>query len=157
MDKKRFSWQGGIAVLLVAALILVGFWYFTKEEAPLKEEQGVPYILTLRCSQMSEDPFNGLKEGDTLYNLNRTEEIGTIRSIKLVDWEIEDFDRKTGQYITVTHPEDQLLELEVEVPGIRKDFYFKAGGVRLHLGQVFYPETDSTRLIATVWGIEEVA
>lgn len=158
MFKRKFNWLDAVCILLVVALILGGVWFFTRREEPKEaEEKGEPYLLTLHCIQNTEDPTNYMKEGDTLYYLNHTDEIGTITSVKLIDRLVEEFDENKGEYIVVKDPAKQIVEVQVEAKGILEKHSFTVNGVKLEVGLVIYPETDVARTSATVWSIEEVA
>ncbi len=155
--KRRFNWLDGICILLVGVLILGGVWYFTQKEEPEKEKDEVPYTITLRCAQTTDDPLNYLKEGDTLYFQGREKEMGTVLSAKEIERAVEEFDSNKGEYVLLTDPSEQLIELKVEVMAKRRKEEFRVNDTKMHVGQTIYPETDHARVIATVWSVEEVA
>lgn len=155
--KRRFNWLDGACILLVGALILGGVWYFAQKEEPKKKVDEIPYTITLRCSQTTDDPTNYVREGETLYFLGREKEMGTILSVETVDRQVEEFDSNKGEYVLLTDPVEQLVEIKVEVMGKRKKATFSVNEINMHVGQTFYPQTDHARMIATVWSIEEVA
>lgn len=155
--KRKFNWLDGLCVLLVGALILGGVWYFTQRDEPEKKRDESPYMITFRCNQTTEDPTNYMKEGDTLYFQQREKELGVIRSVKIIDREVEEFNPVTGEYTLVIDPAEQLIEIEVEAKGNLRREEFRVNDTKMNVGQTLYPETDHARMIATVWSIEEVA
>lgn len=164
--KSKINWLQGLGVLLISVLILGVIWNFTREEpkseeedssaqqSEIGEESGDPYMITLRCNQTMEDPYNDLEVGESLYFLGRDQKLGEIEDLKLVDRQVEI--KREGQYYLVTDPEDQWLEVRVKAFGVREPAKFMIGEVQLNVGQNIYPQTDECRIVATVLRIEKI-
>ena len=162
MMKLKFDWVRGLGALLLALLLVGGFWVFTREkpaeetpEQTMEDLEGDPYLLTLLVTQSMEDSYNDLKVGDTLYFTDRKGFFGEITDLKLVDRQVEL--QHEGQYLVGIDPDDQWIRVQVKTKGIRKPSEFKVGKNALTVGQVLYPETDRCRVAATVMKIEESA
>ncbi len=155
MTKRKFTWLDGLVLLLVLAVAAVAVWYFTKDEAP-----GVApteYEVTLRFEQVTTDPYDFYKVGDDLYFFTRSAKLGTVKSLEQKDLVREAFNAQDGTYSTYVDPQRKLVEMKVQVFGSIVNGAFTVEGETLAVGGVFYPQSNTTRSVMTVWNIEEVA
>ena len=158
MNKRRFTWLDGLCILLVLALAAGAFWFFTKDSGT-EDTASEPknYILTLRFTQATTDPYDFYEVGDTIHFFTRTQELGTITSLELLDWVKEDYNAAKGEYVTYVDPLRKQIQMQVLVEGSIQNGTFTVNGEELSIGGVFYPQTDTTRSSMTIWDIEEVA
>ena len=154
MAKRRFTFLDGLLILLALAVIAAAVWYFTRDAAP---EQTALYTVTLRIDQATENEADYYQPGDTMYFQNRTAVLGTVKTVEAIEKTYEEYDPVGGRYVEIVDPEWNRLMMTVEVQGGLVDGEFIVNGESLYIGQVFYPQSDTTRSIATVWDIEEVA
>lgn len=156
MKKRRFTWLDGLicGVVLLAA-IAGAILLFGRGDGAVGEELK-SYEMTLRFTQATDDPYDYYKVGDTMYFQNRTEELGIVTGLKQLDKVSEEFDEDRGCYVEVVDPEKKVIEMKVEVRGTLDKGTFSVNEEPVYVGMVFYPQSDTTRSIATVWDIEEV-
>lgn len=155
MKNRKFTWLDGLLCAVLALALIVGgvLLFGRKEQAPASAKT---YEMTLRFNRATEQEFDYYKVGDTLYFQNRNGVLGTIADLKLIDKKHEEFDEEKGTFVTVVDPEIRAVEMKVRVQGDVINGDFTVNGQKLHIGQVFYPQSDTTRSIMTVWDIEEV-
>lgn len=154
MKKRRFTWLDGVICgVLILAIIVGAVWFLNKDRTvnDLKE-----YEVTLRFDRATTEPFDYYKVGDTMYFQNRVAELGTITGLKDIERKFEEYDTATGRYVAVVDPERRSVEMTVRVQGAVIEGKFTVNGQNFHIGEVFYPQSDTTRSIMTVWDIEEV-
>ncbi len=156
MIKRRFTWLDGVICgVLILAIIAGAVWYFSKDNtasgSDLKD-----YEVTLRFTKATSQPFDYYQVGDTLYFQNRIAVLGTITGLKNIERKFEEYDSENGRYVAVVDPEQQMVEMTVLVQGAVVDGKFTVNEQNFHIGQIFYPQSDTTRSIMTVWDIEEV-
>ncbi len=155
MDKKRFTWLDAlICGVLILALAVVGVWYFTKDGSGAEVKE---YEVTLRFPRATYEEFDYYQVGDRLYFQGRTAELGTITSLKEIDLVYEEYLEKEARYVKAVHPEKKAVEMKVRVQGAVVEGSFTVNGKPVMIGQEFYPQSDTTRSVFTVWDIEEVA
>lgn len=157
MAKRRFIWLDGIIIaVIILAITAAGIWYFTKDNgaaiAPKKQ-----YEVTLRVDLATKDATDYYKVGDTMYFRERIALLGTITALTPVDRMIEEYDAVNGRYVKIADPEKRALEMKVLVEADVIDGKFTINGETIHIGQEIYPQSDTTRSVAIVWDIEEVA
>ena len=156
MKKRRFTWLDGLICGVVLLAIVAGaVLFFGRGEEPAAGAMKT-YEITLRCTQATNDPYDYYKVGDTMYFQNRTDELGTIKDLKLVDKVHEVFDKEQGCYVELVDQERKQIEMTVEVQGSLEKGEFTVKDEVLYIGMVFYPQNDTTRSVMTVWDIEEV-
>lgn len=156
MKKRRFTWLDGLICGVVLLAVVAGaVLFFGRGEEPAAGALKT-YEMTLRCTQATDDPYDYYKVGDTMYFQNRTDELGVIKDLKLVDKVQEVFDEEKGCNVELVDQERKLIEMKVEVQGSVENGEFTVKDEVLYIGMVFYPQSDTTRSIMTVWDIEEV-
>ena len=155
MKKRHFTWLDGLicGVVLLAVVAGAVFLFGRGNESA---EQLKTYEMTLRFTQATDDPYDYYKVGDTMYFQNRSDELGVIKDLKLMDKVYEVFDEGKGYNVDVVDQKRKLIEMKVEVQGSVEKGKFTVKDEVLYIGLVFYPQSDTTRSIMTVWDIEEV-
>ncbi len=157
MFKKRFTPLDWVLIgVVVAALAAGAFWFFGRKDQAAAENTA-PYLLTLRFEQKTEAEYDHYKVGDILYFQNRTEELGEITALSYKNNLIETFNKETESYIVSIDKTSKYIVVEVRVDGVLGEGKFTVNGKELYIGQVFYPQTETTRSAMTVLDIEEVA
>ncbi len=156
MKKRTFTWLDGVLCAVLALVLIVGgvFLFGKGDKAAVSSEK--TYEMTMRFNRATTEEFDCYKVGDTLYFQNRTGVLGTVTDLKLIDKVQEEYDEENGRFVAVVDPEIRAVEMKVQVQGGVKDGAFTVGGQELHIGQVLYPQSDTTRSIMTIWDIEEV-
>jgi len=155
MTKRKFTWLDGLCILLVLAVAAVAVWYFTKNDTP--DPATTEYEVTLRFEQVTTDPHDFYKVGDELYFFTRSAKMGTIQSIEVKDLVREKYTAETATFSTYVDPLHKMIELKVQVYGAVIDGKFTVEGETFAIGGVFYPQSNTTRSVMTVWDIQEVA
>lgn len=156
MKKRRFTWLDGLICGVVLLAVIGGaILLFGRGDGAVGEERKT-YEMTLRFTQATDDPYDYYKVGDTMHFQNRSEELGIITGLKQLDKVYEEFDEDLGYNVEVVDPEKKVIEMKVEVRGILDKGSFTINEEAFYLGKVFYPQSDTTRSIVTVWDIEEV-
>lgn len=156
MTKRRFTWLDGVICgVLILAIIAGAVWYLKKDNTAVGSDLK-DYEVTLRFTKATTQPFDYYQVGDTLYFQNRTAVLGTITGLKNIERRFEEYDSENGRYVAVVDPEQQMVEMTVLVQGAVVDGKFTVNEQNFHIGQIFYPQSDTTRSIMTVWDIEEV-
>ena len=157
MAKRRFSWLDGLICAVLALAIAGGaLWFFFFRE-PEAESAGKQYDLTLRFTQATTDPYDFYKVGDTMYFMTGEKKMGTITALKSMDKITEYLHAESGKFIDAADPHRKTIEMTVRATGTLEGGDFKVNGDSLHIGMEFYPQSETTRSIITVWDIEEVA
>lgn len=152
MTKRRFTWLDAVICLVVLAVAAVAVWYFTRDN---NTASAAEYEVTLRFERATEDPYDYYKVGDVMYFQERAAELGTITALAAVEYPDEEYDAVNGRYVKVL-PKLGGVEMKLRVQGAVIGGEFTVNGETIHIGEVFYPQTDTTRSIMTVWNIEEV-
>lgn len=157
MKKRRFTWLDGLIIgVVILAIAAVGIWYFTKDDgAAVAATQ--EYEVTMRFERATNDEYDYYKVGDTMYFQERAGVLGTITELRAVENEKEEYDAVNGRYVKITNPQRGAVEMKVRVQGAVIAGEFTVNGETVTIGQTFFPQTDTTRSIMTVWDIEEVA
>lgn len=156
MTKRRFTWLDGvICAVLILAIIAGAVWYFKKGDAAA-DSRLKDYEVTLRFTEATSQPFDYYQVGDTLYFQNRTAVMGTITGLEMIDRKLEEYDSENGRYVSVVDPERKMVEMTVLVQGAVVDGKFTVNEQNFYIGEIIYPQSDTTRSIMTVWDIEEV-
>ncbi|MBQ8599806.1 MAG: DUF4330 family protein [Clostridia bacterium] len=154
MAKRRFTWLDGVCVALILALAVGALWFFTKDSGNSAEKQ---YEVTLRFKQATADPYDFYKVGDMMYFYTRSQKLGTITALSSHDLITEEYDAVNGKYVTVTDPQWKQIEMKVLAEGTMADGELSINGEPISIGLEFYPQSDTTRSVAVIWDIEEVA
>lgn len=156
MTKRKFTWLDGVIIgVLVLVIAGVGIWYFGRDKGVIQTEQ--TYEMTLRFPRATVDEFDYYRVGDTMYFQARTGVLGTITSLKGVDNVVEEYDAAKGCYVATPHPTIPAVEMKVQVQGTVSNGDFTVGGNTFFIGQMIFPQSDTTRSVCTIWDIEEVA
>lgn len=157
MKKRRFTWLDGIIIgVLVLAVAAAAVWYFTKDNSAAAAATQ-EYEVTLRFERATEDAFDYYKVGDTMYFQERVAALGTITGLNAVENLKEEYDAVHGRYVQYTDPERGAVEMTLRVQAAVINGEFTVNGEVIYIGQTFFPQSDTTRSIMTVWDIEEVA
>ncbi len=156
MKKRHFTWLDGLICGVVLLAVVAGVVLFFGRGNESAEEELKTYEMTLRFTQATDDPYDYYKIGDTMYFQNRKGELGVIKDLKLMDKVYEVFDEGKGYDVDVVDPKRKLIEMKVEVQGFVEKGRFTVKDNVLYIGMVFYPQSDTTRSIMTIWDIEEV-
>ncbi|MBQ8893964.1 MAG: DUF4330 family protein [Clostridia bacterium] len=156
MAKRRFTWLDAVICgLLILALAGAAVWYFTKDSgAGVATKE---YEVTLRFNRATNDEYDYYKIGDTMYFQERAAVLGTITGLKPIEKATEEYDPVNGRYVKLVDPETSAVEMTLRVQGAVIDGEFTVNGETFHIGQEFYPQSDTTRSVMFVWDIEEVA
>ncbi len=155
MKKRHFTWLDGlICGVLVIAIAVGAFLLFGRNNGQNQELK--TYELTLRFTRATTEEYDYYKVGDKMYFQNREAELGTITALEEIDKLQEEYDAKNGRYVTVVDPEYKTVVMKVEAQGLLEGGKFTVNGEKLNIGMIFYPQSDTTRSIVTVWDIEEV-
>ena len=156
MNKRKFTWLDGlICGVLVIAIAVGAFLLFGRKDGG--EPQNLKtYELTMRFNRATTVEYDYYKVGDTLYFQNRTDVLGTVTSLEEIDKVHEEYDEDNGRYVTVVDPEQKTVVMKVRVQGSLAGGRFTVGGEQMNIGKVFYPQSDTTRSIMTLWDIKEV-
>ena len=157
MAKRRFTWLDGVIIgVLVLAVAAVAVWYFTKDNGAALVAENKEYEVTLRFNRATEDEFDYYRVGDTMYYQDRVAPLGTITALKAVENLTEKYDPVTGTYVALQENASGAVEMKVRVQGAVVNGDFTVSGWNVYIGEVFFPQSDTTRSIVTVWDIEEV-
>ena len=156
MKKRRFTWLDGIICAVVLIVVAVGAFLLLGPKEPVQVKELKDYELTLRFTRATTERFDYYNVGDTMYFQNRTGVLGTVTSLEEIDKLQEEYVPEKGCYVTVVHPEDKTVVMKVKVQGSLEGGKFLVGEEQLKIGMVFYPQSDTTRSIMTIWDIEEV-
>ncbi len=155
MAKRHFTWLDGLLIALVLVLALGAFWFFTKDSAPAAAKQ--QYEITLRFKQATADPYDFYEVGDVMYFYTRSQKLGTITALSSHDLITEEYDAVGGRYVALTDPQWKEIEMKVLAEGIMDSGELTVNGEPISIGLEFYPQSDTTRSVATIWDIKEVA
>lgn len=154
MKKRTFNWVDGVTIALAVLLIAGAAWYFLRGRKPATPEKD--YLVTMRFTQATFDPYDYYKIGDTVYFYSRSSVMGKITSLRQLDTVYETFNRSLGAYQKVIDDKAKTLEVQVAVKGVIENGEFTVNGEKVFMGQTLYPQTDTTRSVMVVWKIEEV-
>ncbi len=156
MNKRKFTWLDGlICGVLVVAIAVGAFLLFGRKDSGENQDLKT-YELTMRFTRATTAEYDYYQVGDTLYFQNRTDVLGTITSLEEIDKIHEEYDENNGRYVTVVDPEQKTVVMKVKAQGSLNGGEFSVNGVQMNIGKVFYPQSDTTRSIMTLWDIEEV-
>lgn len=156
MKNRRFTWLDGLICGIIALAVIVGVVLFFGRDGEAADAPLKTYEMTLRFTQATEDPYDYYKVGDTMHFQNRTAELGVITALKQMDKRYEEFDEEKGCSVQLIDPKRKEIEMKVEVQGALEQGSFKVNGEAFYIGMVFYPQSDTTRSVMTIWDIEEV-
>ena len=154
MTKRHFTWLDGVCIALVLVLALGALWFFTKDSGESTQKQ---YEITLRFKQATTDPYDYYKVGDVMYFYTRSQKLGTITALSSHDLVTEEYNPLSGKYAAVTDPQWKEIEMKVLAEGIMASGELTVNGEPISIGLEFYPQSDTTRSVAVIWDIEEVA
>lgn len=156
MAKRKFNWLDAVIIaVLVLGIAAAAFFFLKKDRAPMGTPEKT-YEVTMRFHRATEDEFDYYRVGDTMYHQNRTGVIGTITDLKPVEFFTEEYDPVTGTYKKVSEGLRGSVEMTLRVQGTVVGGELTVGGDSLLVGQQFFPQSDTTRSIITVWSIREV-
>ncbi len=157
MKKRKFTWIDGVLVAILAIVLAIGAYLLLRELPEELQAVEKPYLVTLQFNQVSEKQYDGYAVGDTLYFQDRLDIMGTIESVKETEKQIERYDPNQGKYVIMTDPSQKAVELTVLVRGQMDKGKLTVMDQHLHIGKLFYPQSDTTRSTMTILDIEEVA
>ncbi len=155
MAKRHFTWLDGVCIALVLILAVGALWFFTKDSAAPSAKQ--QYEITLRFKQATNDPYDYYQVGDLMYFYTRSQELGTITALSSRDLITEEYDAVNGCYVALTDPQWKEIEMKVLAEGIMSNGELTINGEPITIGLQFYPQSNTTRSVATIWDIEEVS
>lgn len=153
MTKRRFTWLDAVICLVVIAVAAAAVWFFTKDNSA---SAATEYEVALRFKRATEDPYDYYKLGDVMYFQERAAVLGTITALAEVEYAEEEYDAVNGRYVKAL-PLRGGVEMKLRVQGAVIGGEFTVNGETIHIGEEFYPQTDTTRSVMTVWDIKEVA
>ena len=156
MVKRKFNWLDAVIVAVLVLGIAAAAFFFLKKDNTFVGAAEKTYEVTLRFNRATVDEFDYYQVGDTMYRQNRTEVLGTITDLKAVENYTECYDAATGSYKKLSRGLRGGVEMTVRVQGSIVDGELTVGGAPLLIGTEFYPQSDTTRSVITVWNILEV-
>ena len=156
MKNRKITWLDGLICGVVVLAIIVGAVLLFGRNDSADSQNLKTYELTMRFTRATVAEFDYYKVGDTMYFQNRTEELGTITHLEEIDRVYEEYDEDNNRHVAVVDPERKNVVMKVKVEGVLDGGTFTVNGNKLHIGMVFYPQSDTTRSIMTVWDIKEV-
>ena len=154
MAKRHFTWLDGVCIALVLVLAVGAFWFLNRDSGETAARQ---YEITLRFKQATADPYDFYQVGDVMYFYTRSQTLGTITALSSHDLVTEEYDAVNGKYIAVTDPQWKHIEMKILAEGTMADGELTVNGEPISIGLEFYPQSDTTRSVAVIWDIKEVA
>jgi len=156
MKKRKFTWLDGVICGVVLLALIVGAVFLFGGKGDPVTPDTKTYEVTMRFTRATDTEFDYYAVGDTMYFQNRTGKLGTITHLEEIDRVYEKYNKEKGENVLVTDPERKTVVMKVQVEGSLNGGKFTVGDQKLHIGMVFYPQSNTTRSIMTIWDIKEV-